>query len=362
MKIYIVGGSVRDELMGVESNDRDYVVVGASEQDMLDRGYKKVGADFPVFLNENGDQYALARKERKTGTGYLGFETIADSSVTLEDDLRRRDLTVNAIAKNLETGEIVDPFGGQEDIKKGVLRHVSEAFAEDPLRVVRLARFYARWENFEMAFPTVCLCQDIVGSGEMDAISDERYYLETQKMFQQAVRPSRFFFAMYVFQTIRYIKFFGDLLGNDVRNIKRAEKIANEIMRLPEELRMPGFVALVADEAPQKSPAIPAYDKKLTNTIKLLKQTQPTAESIFKLIAFARGFDENSQQMNDTIKLVGIAEAAGYPFAVEAQQLAAAVLQARTVTAEKYLHLQGAEIGKAMNAERLVKIKLVVGS
>ncbi len=369
MKFYIVGGSVRDEIMGVESTDRDYVVVGATEADMLKHGFKKVGADFPVFLNEDGDQFALARKERKTGQGYLGFETTFDTSVTLEDDLRRRDLTVNAIAKDVETGEIIDPFNGREAIKAGILHHISDAFAEDPLRVVRLARFYARWENFDIAFPTACFCQDIVASGEMDAISDERYYLEIQKMFQQAARPSRFFTALYTFQSFGTIKFLTDLWGNADTSINgkvsgnhRVKLLADACMRLPVNLRMPGFVALVAEDAEQKSPAIPTYDKKLTNSIKLLRQTKPTADSIFKLLAFTRGFDEASQQMNDTIRLAGIAESAGLPFDVEAQLLGAATLAARTVTADKYLHLKGAEIGKAMNAERMAKLKFVIGA
>jgi tRNA nucleotidyltransferase (CCA-adding enzyme) len=193
MKIYLVGGAVRDRLLGLPVQDRDYVVVGATPQDLLALGYKPVGKDFPVFLHpQTHEEYALARTERKTGPGYHGFAFIADASVTLEDDLRRRDLTINAIAED-EHGALVDPFGGAQDLRACVLRHVSPAFAEDPVRVLRVARFAARYaeRGFEVAADTLALMQQMVRSGEVDHLVPERVWAETQKALSEN-RPSAF--------------------------------------------------------------------------------------------------------------------------------------------------------------------------
>ena len=145
MKTYVVGGAVRDELLGLPIKDRDYVVVGSTPEEMVRLGFRPVGKDFPVFLHpQTHEEYALARTERKSGRGYKGFTVHAAPDVTLEDDLRRRDLTINAMAKD-EQGEIIDPFGGARDLEKKILRHVSDAFAEDPVRILRVARFAARF-------------------------------------------------------------------------------------------------------------------------------------------------------------------------------------------------------------------------
>ena len=181
MKVYLVGGAVRDDLLGRPSKDKDYVVVGATPDQMLSLGYKQVGADFPVFLHPtSGYEYALARTERKTGTGYQGFSVNADPSVTLEDDLRRRDLTINAMALDMETNNLVDPFNGKHDLANGVLRHVSEAFAEDPRRVLRVARFKARY-GFNIAHETLGFMQSLVTKGEMLHLTPERVWLEVEK-------------------------------------------------------------------------------------------------------------------------------------------------------------------------------------
>lgn len=183
MKIYLVGGAVRDKLLGRPSKDQDFVVVGATEQFMLEQGYSKVGSDFPVFLKD-GCEYALARTERKSGHGYNGFTTSFDPSVTLEDDLRRRDLTINAMAIDPDTGAVVDPFGGQNDLLNGVLRHVSLAFAEDPLRVLRVARFAARL-NFSIHPDTMDMMRYLVRQGEMKHLTKERVWLELQKAMSE---------------------------------------------------------------------------------------------------------------------------------------------------------------------------------
>jgi tRNA nucleotidyltransferase (CCA-adding enzyme) len=193
MEVYLVGGAVRDELLGLPVRERDWVVVGASPEDMEQLGYRPVGRDFPVFLHpETHEEYALARTERKTGRGYRGFEVHCATDVTLEDDLRRRDLTINAMARDA-TGRLVDPYGGQADLERKLLRHVSEAFAEDPVRILRVARFAARFAplGFTVAPGTVELMRGVVASGEVDALVPERVWQETLKALSEP-RPDAF--------------------------------------------------------------------------------------------------------------------------------------------------------------------------
>ncbi|KQN95923.1 2', 3'-cyclic nucleotide 2'-phosphodiesterase [Stenotrophomonas sp. Leaf70] len=194
MKIYLVGGAVRDSLLGLEAGDRDWVVVGATQQEMEAQGFKAVGRDFPVFLHpRTGEEHALARTERKSGRGYRGFVVDADPSVTLEQDLQRRDFTLNAIARDEESGELVDPWGGMRDIQARVLRHVGPAFVEDPLRVLRAARFMARFAplGFTLAPETADLMRRIAASGELEALVPERIWQELRKALRSP-RPSAF--------------------------------------------------------------------------------------------------------------------------------------------------------------------------
>ena len=184
MKVYAVGGAIRDTLMGWPVNDVDYVVVGASVDEMLAQGFRPVGKDFPVFLHpETQAEYALARTERKTGTGYKGFHFYADPTVSLEEDLQRRDLTINAMAQEVGPdgkwfGPIIDPYNGQADLAAKVFRHVSDAFAEDPLRLLRIARFAARFPEFSVADETLFALKAIVQSDELSALSAERVWQE----------------------------------------------------------------------------------------------------------------------------------------------------------------------------------------
>jgi tRNA nucleotidyltransferase (CCA-adding enzyme) len=183
MQVYLVGGAVRDELLGRPIAERDWVVVGATPQAMLDAGYRQVGRDFPVFLHpETGEEYALARTERKTGPGYRGFELSFSPDVTLEDDLQRRDLTINAMARAAD-GALIDPHGGRADLEARKLRHVSEAFNEDPVRILRVARFLARYEplGFAIAPETLARMRAMVAAGEADALVPERSWQETAK-------------------------------------------------------------------------------------------------------------------------------------------------------------------------------------
>ena len=186
MKKWMVGGAVRDALLGRPVNDRDWVVVGASPLQLLEAGYLPVGKDFPVFLHpETKDEVALARTERKTAPGYHGFAFHADPSVTLEEDLQRRDLTINAMAQD-EDGRIVDPWGGRRDLQDKLLRHVSPAFAEDPVRILRLARFAARFDDFSVAPETQALMRHMVEIGEVDALVPERVWQELARGLMEA--------------------------------------------------------------------------------------------------------------------------------------------------------------------------------
>lgn len=194
MKIYLVGGYVRDQLLGLKTKDRDWVVVGSTPSEMLEMDYRQVGKDFPVFLHpQTNEEYALARTERKTAPGYAGFSFDADAGVTLEEDLARRDLTINAIAQ-ADDGRLIDPFNGQADLKNKLLRHVSPAFVEDPVRILRVARFAARFANlgFNIADETMKLMASMVTNGEVDALVPERVWQETVTALNEKT-PSRFF-------------------------------------------------------------------------------------------------------------------------------------------------------------------------
>ena len=183
MQVYLVGGAVRDELLGRKIKERDYVVVGATPEQLLQQGFVQVGKDFPVFLHpKTKEEYALARTERKQGQGYTGFTCEFSADVSLEDDLRRRDLTVNAIAK-ADDGSLIDPYGGKQDLDNRILRHVSGAFSEDPLRILRVARFAARYHylGFTIADETQALLADMVAQGELNTLTPERIWLECEK-------------------------------------------------------------------------------------------------------------------------------------------------------------------------------------
>lgn len=195
MKIYLVGGAVRDALLGLPVKERDWVVVGATPEQMLDLGFQKVGRDFPVFLHpKTHEEYALARTERKTGKGYTNFVCYSDPKVTLEEDLIRRDLTINAMAQD-KNGDIIDPYNGRQDLQNKVLRHVSQAFTEDPVRILRIARFAARFNNFLVHPETNQLIKQMLAQGEVDALVPERVWQEFSRALSEA-HPERFFIVL----------------------------------------------------------------------------------------------------------------------------------------------------------------------
>ena len=260
MKVYLVGGAVRDKLLGIPVKEKDWVVVGSTPQEMRDKGYKQVGKDFPVFINpKTGEEYALARTERKSGHGYTGFEFDTNPNVTLEEDLARRDLTINAIAQD-EDGTLIDPFNGQEDIKNKKLRHVSDAFSEDPLRVLRVARFKANLKNFEITKETLQKIEKVVTSNEMKYLTGERIWLELIKSHD----PLRFFFALkdispetlldiFPYASIKSMKqysidpYTGDYIHNEIKYMTKEEEdrvFDRRMVNHPDYLDWPKYVQI----------------------------------------------------------------------------------------------------------------------
>lgn len=354
MKTFLVGGAVRDALMGGGSNDRDYVVVGATREEMLKKGFSEVGADFPVFLDpKTGDQYALARKERKTGKGYLGFECEYDPSVTLKDDLFRRDLTINSIAIDMETQEIIDPFGGQEDIQNKILRHVSPAFSEDPLRVIRLARFASRFLDFSIAPETDHLAFDLVATGELNELADERFWGEMTKVFEQSEEPRKFFDVLHNWYVFDKVEFFRSLFG-----IQRGDFSYADVCRawLHEDDRLPMFVALQALKGGALGTTTPIRLQKLKDNIDYIRDMRgtipPYDNAIMNLLLKNRAFGE-SLTFYDLTKAMRVAERHGEKFKVSVSALIEVRNRASKITAEPFMHLKGPEIGKAMNEARM---------
>ncbi len=206
MQVYLVGGAVRDEQLGIPLKERDWCVVGATPEDLASKGYRQVGKDFPVFLHpETGEEYALARTERKTAPGYHGFAFDTSAQVTIEEDLERRDLTINAMAM-AESGELIDPFGGRDDLDKRILRHVSDAFVEDPVRILRVARFAARFAGlgFRIAPATRNLMRKMVANGEADALVPDRVWKETE-LALAGPNPRLFFEALRACGALRVV-------------------------------------------------------------------------------------------------------------------------------------------------------------
>lgn len=264
MQIYTVGGAVRDALLGLPVKDRDHVVVGSTPEEMLRLGYQPVGRDFPVFLHPKTHQeYALARTERKTARGYQGFEVHAAPEVTLEQDLARRDLTINAIAQ-AESGELIDPYGGCRDLEARLLRHVSGAFVEDPVRILRVARFMARFTEFSVAPETLSLMREMVENGEVDHLVPERVWQELARGLMEA-KPSR------MFETLRAC----GALARIMPEVDRLFGVPQPPQYHP-EIDTGIHVMLVIDYAAAQNYALPVRFAALTHD--LGKGTTPPAE------------------------------------------------------------------------------------
>lgn len=361
MKIYLVGGAVRDELLGKEVNDFDYLVVGGTVGELEAKYGKQVGMDFPVFLDkETGAQYAMARRERKNGVGYHGFDVEFGSDVTLAEDLSRRDLTINALARDLDTGEITDCFGGLGDLQNKILRHTSHAFSEDPLRVIRLARFFARYGDFTVAPETMFLAHHLVESGEMDALPYERYWLELEKAVHEG-HVNLFFEFISELKGFEKIKFFQEVFGgiDTAELINRAEKISKALRATlaasPEEW-LTFFTALTAKPDLQPISSAPSKMFSIQANVKRLNNPTFGAAEIFELLKTTKAWSQ-STLIDDIVRAVGILNKAGYSTPVEPYELVMYADVVCEVDSEAFIHLQGPEIGKAMEAERRSRVK-----
>ena len=364
MDVFLVGGAVRDYLLGKESKDRDFVVVGASEALMRAMCFSKVGDSFPVFLHPvTGEEYALARTEKKNGTGYNGFEVDANSEVTLEEDLARRDLTINSIAASEDLKTFHDPFGGIRDLQMKVLRHTSEAFADDPLRVVRLARFYARYKDFSVAQETLKLAVRVVDSGEMDHITDERYWAELEKVISdKGSSVTRFFDLLKLMGVFEKVKYFSWARQRGFKygpNVKAYEGLFHKIAETSVDAAL-GTLFVHAN--------MNALPKKCTNTAAAVARslqcfydfegkgsTAAGAKAMLTFLRMTNSLNSESPLFNLVMMVVStISYDHLEPLARECAVACA------SVKGEMFDMPEGPELGKAIHAERLKRLEKVL--
>jgi tRNA nucleotidyltransferase (CCA-adding enzyme) len=341
VKTYVVGGAVRDELLGLPVKDRDHVVVGATPEEMARQGYKPVGKDFPVFLHPaTHEEYALARTERKSGRGYKGFTVHAAPDVTLEDDLRRRDLTINAMARAPD-GALIDPFGGRKDLENRILRHVSPAFAEDPVRILRVARFAARY-GFDVAPETLSLMKAMVSSGEADALVPERVWQELAKGLAEP-QPQRMFEVLKqsglserLFPEIEKtrLEFQGPLAVRFAVLTWPLEEA--QVQSLCERLRAPNDVRELALLAPRHRGAM----------------RKSTPEALLEVLKGADAF-RRPERFAELLQAARLAEPGIDTARIERARRAAAAVDAGAIAKSA----QGADIGARVDAARLQAIK-----
>lgn len=345
MKIFIVGGAVRDQLLGLTPKDIDYLVTGATPEEMLALGYEQVGADFPVFLHpETKDEYALARIERKTGDGYHGFAVDFDPSVSVEDDLSRRDLTINAMAIDMETGEVIDPFHGRDDIESKVLRHVSDAFAEDPLRVIRLARFATRYFGFTIANSTISLAREMVEAGELNHLPNERFWAEMEKALKEQ-SSGHFFYVLDFFGSFEHVDFFSELFKFDNKKFMR---LGLQLSSIDEEDRLMFFTALAAKRDAKTMKSATMRTQKLFANISRVRDIDSagTAE-IYACLSYARIWSQ-ATDFDDLIKAMAIAESIGEEFFIDSKSLKIIGEATKHVSAEAYPGIEGKALGEAI--------------
>ena len=345
MKIYLVGGAVRDFVLKINNTkDKDWVVVGGSPDYFLNNGYQQVGKDFPVFLHpETNEEYALARIERKTGTGHQGFSCYAEPNVTLEQDLSRRDLTINAMAMD-DTNNIIDPFNGMSDCSTKTLRHVSHAFVEDPLRCLRLARFAAQLPGFKVAPETLKLCQQMVADGAINDLSKPRIWQEWHKALKCS-DPNRFFEVM------------SDIGGLD--NIQHLEfsKLTTAAERFA--LFCSNYNAassIISVTAPPKS-----YEQLAKLLIKSQKADEPkTSEQIFNLLSMTDAF-RRPELLHSWLKVAQVSPK--FAHWCNFEKINDAFIAASNINIAKIVssgELSGKEIGLAIDAARIAAIKKIL--
>lgn len=357
MKTYLVGGAVRDKLLGMQPKDLDWVVVGATASNiacMLEQGFAQVGADFPVFLHPvTGEEYALARVERKTGVGYHGFSVQADQHVTIEEDLGRRDLTINSMAMD-DSGVVVDPYGGLQDLHNHVLRHTTEAFAEDPLRVLRLARFAARFPAWSIADETMDLCKRMCQAGDLKHLTTERVWVELTKGFGE-IDPHRF---------LQVLSETGALVGNPILNQLFGDEINPQQKHLaiaigelvPSDKRLVISIGLLS-RINSALPGATTRAKDCHANFKSLVEVKPTAESLLALLVKSKAFQEGDQ-FGDLVLAALTTRIAGFHLIFSSSQLITAKRIAMDVKASQFPHLEGKELGLAIRAERINRLNL----
>lgn len=351
MKKYLVGGAVRDQMMGVAPKDYDYVIVGATQTDvehLLHEGYSQVGADFPVFLHpETGEEYALARVERKTGVGYHGFTVDADEHVTIEEDLARRDLTINSMAVELDGG-LVDPYGGMSDLRNRVLRHTSPAFSEDPLRVLRLARFAARFQNFKIAPETAELCRSLCANGELNHLSIERVWVEMEKGFGES-SPARFLSVMRELGAVEHCRILLDVFGEDTDEQRAiAERLT--IVTDPQRRLAIAIGTLAHSESSLRGANNRVCDCFINTTH--MRGLPKTATALVGFLKRARAY-QAGPTFDDAMTCAMVLESAGFKPSFNSRKLSTAKGVALSVTAANFPTVTGKALGEAIEQGRI---------
>ena len=356
LNVYLVGGAVRDIQLGREPKDRDYVVVGSSPDEMLALGYEQVGADFPVFLHpETREEYALARRERKTGAGYHGFDVEFGSSVTLEEDLVRRDLTINSMAMSSD-GTLIDPYGGQADLNSKVLRATSAHFRDDPLRVVRLARFCARFEDFTVDAFTQKMSGDLVREGALNELPNERFWAELEKVFSDDGQPARFFYYLDVVGAFDGVRFFGSLFGPDSSQRVESNEMmlaAQAVKHVAVELRVPVFTVLVSPcEADYAVAGETKQITELRRAYALAVHSDGSAEDAELIVGMTRAQYALSASFTNLMVTLAVCEGLGVRTAFSKDQLIDCRANITGIRAEQFPGVSGRALGDALKAAR----------
>lgn len=354
MKFYLVGGAVRDLLMGNTPKDRDYVVVGGTAEELLARGFEQVGASFPVFLHPiTREEYALARTERKVGAGYHGFAVDASSAITLEQDLARRDLTINAIAKDLTTGELVDPFDGAGDLRNKVLKHVSDAFSDDPLRVIRLARFAGRFSGFSIDVSTIELAQSLVRSGALNELPAERFGAEVGKVLDAGSPEAAemFFKVLDQLHVHAHTTFF---TGADMQWLSLLGAVCCTVNS---DNRLSTFGALSRLGSSSILHLGGSFAISLSTLINKLRSGDRSSTFVRDLLISAR-LHQDGELFIRFLQAVQLGEQLGDRYIVSAEELAAAAKLVRPVAARTACELQaegktGRQIGEGVKAAEI---------
>lgn len=354
MKKFLVGGAVRDKLLGLQPKDLDWVIVGATAEDvaLLEAdGFKQVGADFPVYLHPTtGDEYALARVERKISSGYHGFEVEANANVTIQEDLARRDLTVNSMAMD-EAGLLVDPFNGRNDLRNHILRHTTAAFSEDPLRVLRLARFAARFKDWKIAPETVALCNALCDSGELNSLTTERVWVELEKGFSEK-SPARFMQVLNDLGALRSCNILTELFGADFMLDRDRVAVSSALRDVCIEQRLAVSIAVLAS----RSSALLGSSARVRECFKNLQfahSTEKNGEALLCLLKRAKAFSDGFS-FNDMVTALMTREQAGVCGTFSSKKVSLARRSAAEVRASQFnASLQGKQLGDAIEQARI---------